>query len=426
MSEKTLSSVELFSGAGGLALGMAKCGFSHELLVEFNRNAVDTLIMNHDEGQAQIKEWEIKHDDVKNISFKKFKDKLSVVAGGPPCQPFSLGGKHQAFNDNRDMFPQAIRAVRESTPDSFIFENVKGLLRKNFSSYFEYIILQLTYPNITKKNEEVWEDHLARLEQAHTEGNYRGLKYNVVFRLLNAADYGVPQKRERVFIVGFRSDLEIKWNFPKATHSQDSLLWDQWVTGDYWERLGIPKTDLPALRESPQKIASRLQRKYGLFTPEEKPWVTVREAIKDLPSPKSSNKFNNHIFKEGAKSYPGHTGSPIDEPSKALKAGDHGVPGGENMIRFNNGSIRYFTVREAARIQTFPDDYHLSGAWSECMRQIGNAVPVALAEVVAESVYWALAPNKALHLDGTPVSLGVSPANPIQTCNGKPCLKHFG
>jgi len=392
MYQRNLDSIELFSGAGGLALGMAKSGFNHKLLVEFNRDAVDTLIMNHDEGQAQIKDWDIRHDDVKNISFRKFKNNLSVVAGGPPCQPFSLGGKHKAFNDNRDMFPQAIRAVRESVPESFIFENVKGLLRKNFSSYFGYVILQLTYPNITINNEETWESHLSRLEKIHTKGGHKGLRYNVVFRLLNAADYGVPQKRERVFIVGFRSDLEIQWSFPKATHSQDSLLWDQWVTGKYWQRLNVSDGDRPLSAESSAKISSRLQKKYGLFKPEEKPWVTVREAIKDLPSPKTRNKFNNHIFKEGAKSYPGHTGSSIDEPSKTLKAGDHGVPGGENMIRFNDDSIRYFTVREAARIQTFPDDYHLSGAWSECMRQIGNAVPVTLAEVVANSVYQALNP----------------------------------
>ncbi|MEA3544646.1 MAG: DNA (cytosine-5-)-methyltransferase [Thermodesulfobacteriota bacterium] len=390
MSTNHLNSVELFSGAGGLALGMAQSGFHHEMLVEFNRDAVATLVKNHDEGQAQIKDWNIQHDDIKNISFKKYKGNISVMAGGPPCQPFSLGGKHKAFNDDRDMFPQAVRAVRESKPESFIFENVKGLLRKNFSSYFGYIVLQLTYPNITRNEGESWENHLSRLEEIQTKGAYKGLKYNVVFRLLNAADYGVPQKRERVFIVGFRSDLAIEWCFPKATHSKDALLWEQWVTGSYWERLGINKKDRPS---SNDKVSAQLIKKYGMFQPAEKAWATVREAISDLPCPKSNNKFNNHKFRDGAKSYPGHTGSPIDEPSKTLKAGDHGVPGGENMIRFNDGSIRYFTVREAARIQTFPDDYHISGVWSECMRQIGNAVPVKLAEVVAESVYSAIVSN---------------------------------
>lgn len=399
MSTNQLNSIELFSGAGGLALGMAKSGFKHEMLVEFNKNAIDTLTHNHDVGQEQIKNWDIRHADIKNISFNQFNRKLSVVAGGPPCQPFSLGGKHQAYDDGRDMFPQAVRAVRETEPDSFIFENVKGLLRKSFSAYFEYVILQLTYPALTKNKNESWEEHLSRLEETQSKGNYTGLRYNVAFKLLNAADYGVPQRRERVFIVGFRGDLNVKWNFPKATHSKDSLLWDQWVTKEYWQRLDVPEKDRPIEKEAQDKISDRLRRKYGLFKPTEKPWVTVREAIKDLPEPQKKNDFNNHIHREGAKSYPGHTGSPIDEPSKTLKAGDHGVPGGENMIRFNDNSIRYFTVREAARVQTFPDDYHISGPWSECMRQIGNAVPVALAEVVARNVHQAILLSKSGYRD---------------------------
>jgi DNA (cytosine-5)-methyltransferase 1 len=94
----------------------------------------------------------------------------------------------------------------------------------------------------------------------------------------------------------------------------------------------------------------------------------------------------NHRLQPGARSYVGHTGSPIDWPSKALKAGDHGVPGGENMVVLPNGAVRYFTVREAARLQGFPDGYILHGAWSETMRQLGNAVPVMLAQAVAASV----------------------------------------
>lgn len=402
MSANCLNSIELFSGAGGLALGMAKSGFQHEMLVEYNRDAVNTLIKNHDEGQAQIKDWLIHHDDVRNLSFKKYKNNVSVVAGGPPCQPFSLAGKHKAFDDHRDMFPEAVRAVKEIAPQAFIFENVKGLLRKSFASYFGYIILQLTYPSIVKKRNEDWASHLSRLEEIHTKGNYKGLKYNVVYRLLNAADFGVPQKRERVFIVGFRNDLNIRWSFPKSTHSQDSLLWDKWITGDYWKRNEINESEI-LVDDNISKLKAKLQKKYGVLRPEEKPWVTVREAIKDLPSPKKKNSFNNHSFKDGAKSYPGHTGSFIDEPSKTLKAGDHGVPGGENMVRFTDDSIRYFTIREAARIQTFPDDYHISGVWSECMRQIGNAVPVSLAEVVAKSVYMSLVTNKELHRTGKPV-----------------------
>ena len=104
------------------------------------------------------------------------------------------------------------------------------------------------------------------------------------------------------------------------------------------------------------------------------------------PLPGGTPGWLDHTFQPGAKVYPGHTGSPIDEPSKALKAGDHGVPGGENMIRFPDGSVRYFSIREAARVQTFPDDYALHGSWGEAMRQLGNAVPVDLAATVVGSV----------------------------------------
>lgn len=119
-----------------------------------------------------------------------------------------------------------------------------------------------------------------------------------------------------------------------------------------------------------------------MFGPPSQRWRTVRDAIADLPDSPL-----NHEMREGARSYAGHTGSSIDEPAKALKAGDHGVPGGENMIRYPDNSVRYFSVRESCRLQTFPDDFFISGSWTEGMRQIGNAVPVKLAEVVGRSVY---------------------------------------
>ena len=98
----------------------------------------------------------------------------------------------------------------------------------------------------------------------------------------------------------------------------------------------------------------------------------------------------DHILRTGAKEYVGHTGSNIDAPSKTIKAGSHGVPGGENMIRFEDGSVRYYSIAEAKRIQTFPDDYQITGAWTEAMRQLGNAVPVELGRIVATSVFNAL------------------------------------
>lgn len=125
-----------------------------------------------------------------------------------------------------------------------------------------------------------------------------------------------------------------------------------------------------------------------MFPPECLPWRTVRGAMVDLPNHREegARRIPDHRFQNGAKVYPGHTGSPLAMPAKTLKAGDHGVPGGENMLVHKDGSVRYFTVREAARIQTFPDGYRFHGSWAEAMRQLGNAVPVMLARTVAASV----------------------------------------
>ena len=288
--------------------------------------------------------------------------------------------------DDRDMFPEAVRAVRELRPKAFIFENVKGLLRETFSDYFEYIHLQLTHPSLTRRKGESWCEHRGRLEKHHTSRQVRS-EYNVVFRLLNAADFGVPQRRERVFLVGFRSDLGVRWSFPEESHSEDALLTAKWITGEYWETHGVAKKQRPKLEPRQEARVENLRRGI-LFGDGIAPWLTVRDAISDLPDPEKylRNGVANHTFNPGARSYPGHTGSPMDEPAKTLKAGDHGVPGGENMLARVDGSVRYFTVREAARLQTFPDDYIFSGPWTEAMRQLGNAVPVRLAETVARSV----------------------------------------
>lgn len=383
-----MRSVELFAGGGGLAIGLEKAGFEPKAIIEFNKDACNTLRQNYlTYGDHLLHQGDIRMFDYNQIQVPA-NDPIRLVSGGPPCQPFSLGGSHKAFNDDRDMFPEAVRAIRELKPQAFIFENVKGLLRKSFVEYFEYILLQLQYPSIERLGDEIWEHHLARLEQYHTSYNEPELEYRVVFRLLNSANYGVPQKRERVFIVGFRADLDVGWSFPEISHSEESLFWSKWISGDYWQRHRLiqPPADEKTLRK-----AERLKKKYGMFPPEKQAWVTVRDALADISDPLvGDNRFLNHDFKGGAKAYPGHTGSYIDEPSKTLKAGAHGVPGGENMIRYEDDSVRYFTVRESARIQTFPDDYVLEGSWGEAMRQLGNAVPVRLAQVVGQSVYDAL------------------------------------
>lgn len=356
-------------------------------LVERNQHACSTIHLNEASGHPLAKDWKLLSDDVRNINYPDLAKTVDLVAGGPPCQPFSMGGKHKAFQDSRDMFPEAVRAVRELQPRFFVFENVKGLLRQSFASYFNYIVLQLAYPTVLRKEKEEWYGHLARLERLHTSGKASDLHYRVVYRLLNASEYGVPQNRYRVFIVGFRSDLKTEWSFPTPTHSFDRLLWEQWVTKTYWDEHRIAKAKRPPLLRRYQKRVERLAVDCSLIPPSGVRCRTVRDALRDLPDPcGGTHGFENHEFRDGARPYPGHTGSLLDEPSKALKAGDHGVPGGENMMALPDGTYRYYTVRESARVQTFPDDYVFSGSWTEAMRQIGNAVPVKLAAAVGESI----------------------------------------
>ena len=118
------------------------------------------------------------------------------------------------------MFPRGDPRRAPDATEGIHFENVKGLTRNSFRNYFEYIRLQLEHPEVKARRDEEWQDHLARLERHHTSGSRAGLNYRLVTQVVNAADYGVPQRRERVFFVGFREDLEIRWSFPLATHSQ--------------------------------------------------------------------------------------------------------------------------------------------------------------------------------------------------------------
>lgn len=393
-----LQSIELFSGAGGLALGLHAAGFKHAALFEWNPSAVNTLKYNKAMGHASLKDCAIFHADVRDVDFSKHCG-VDLVAGGPPCQPFSMGGKAAGMNDDRDMFPQAVRAVAEIHPRAFIFENVKGLLRPTFSNYVEFIRLQLEFPSFPISKNVSWDKNLARL-QRHKEqiGNDdTNLRYRVHVHQVNAADYGIPQQRHRVFFVGFRSDVETDWSFPQTTHSDESLRDSQYLNKDFWRRTGLNYQDYKTWVDSIGMRANLQSRISTPTAPTRSPWVTLHEAIRDLPSPSSqaAKKWLNHELQDGARTYPGHTGSPLHRPAKALKAGDHGVPGGENMIVYPDGSVRYLSIRESARVQTFPDNYAFVGSWTEAMRQLGNAVPVELARIVGKSVAIALLQDSA-------------------------------
>jgi DNA (cytosine-5)-methyltransferase 1 len=240
---------------------------------------------------------------------------------------------------------------------AFLFENVRGLARPAFADYLRWIRASLACPTIERRRGETHDAHRARIERS------KGSSYDVMVLKVNAADFGAPQRRMRVIIMGMRRELGIELLPPLPTHSRERLLWDQRVTGEYWKRHRLRRSD---------RIGSPLA-----IVPAEAPWVTVRDALKGLGEP---NGKANHVLQNGARVYVGHTGSPLDEPAKALKAGDHGVPGGENMLVRDDGSVRYLTIREAARLQGLPDTYQFGCAWTESMRQLGNAVPTHLSE----------------------------------------------
>lgn len=359
-------SAELFAGCGGLALGMSRAGFKHAYMAEFDRDAVETVLHNKLRGIEHVSEWPMGLKDVREIDWKKIAT-LDVVSGGPPCQPFGIGGKKLGQDDHRDMWPEAVRAIREARPRMFLFENVRNLAGPRFKSYLNWIIASLERPSLLRRLDETHEAHWVRLNASRSRRDYR-----IVWQLVNAADYGAAQIRHRVLIFGVRADLGVTPSSMAPTHSRDRLLWDQFVTSEYWARHGLRPRKEALLMQDRRRVA---ELKKLEVAPATQPWLTVRDALLGLGEP---NGERNHVLQLGARVYPGHTGSPLDLPAKALKAGDHGVPGGENMMVRDDGTVRYFTTREAARLVGLPDDYEFPRSWTESMRQLGNAVPAQL------------------------------------------------
>ena len=368
-----MRSVELFSGCGGLALGLSNAGFQHELMVEWDDDAVATVLHNRQRRIRHVRHWPLEKADVRDVSWHRFAG-LDLVAGGPPCQPFSIGGKHRGHDDTRNMWPEAIRAVREIRPRAFLFENVRGLARPAFADYLRWIVAHLHHPEMTHHENEDHARHTRRLEASKLPPSYR-----VAVTQVNAADYGAAQKRHRVIVAGVRADIADALEPPKPTHSRERLLWDQWVTGDYWRRHDLPRPADMFILSTDRSSVARLRALDA--PPTGRPWLTTRDALAGLGEPSGKA---NHVFQDGARVYAGHTGSPLDQPAKALKAGDHGVPGGENMMVRDDGSVRYFTTREAARLQGLPDNYLFPRSWTESMRQLGNAVPAQLSEALGD------------------------------------------
>lgn len=215
---------------------------------------------------------------------------LTYLRGGAPCQPCPLGGLARAALDERDMFPAYVSILNRLRPRAFIIENVKGLTQPSFSDYYSYMLPRLQRPGVASCENENWRSHAARLAREHTSGIHDELRYEVLPTVIDAADYGVPQHRHRVFIVGFRSDVTADWSFPSPTHSGEALRRAQ-VSGEYWERNEVPLSE----RRTPQVPASG--------DSELLLWRTVRDALFGLPDPRSSEsaKWLNHELQLGAR-----------------------------------------------------------------------------------------------------------------------------
>ena len=298
--------LDLFAGAGGLALGLQAAGFRPARYYETDASACETLRHNIDSSCPTLT-GQVVEGDVTLTQWPSQGPPVRLLAAGAPCQPFSLAGNHLGQADPRNLFPNVMDAIRALQPKAVLIENVRGLQRESLRSYFDYLTRQLEYPPLAPKANESWADHYRRLEQ-HQSSPQGAPCYSVRCALLNAADYGVPQIRYRLFIVAVRAGLP-DYSFPPQTHSKATLEAYK-ASGEYWARHNIRsecRLERPSLES-----ASRLQ-----------PWMTVRDALVGLPEPypREEPLANNHWSISGARAYPGHTGSPLDRPSKTIKAG---------------------------------------------------------------------------------------------------------
>lgn len=329
---RDFSSVELFAGAGGLALGFEKAGFRHLLLNEFNHEACNTLRNNRPE-------WNVLEGDVHAVDFSPWNGMVDLLTGGFPCQAFSYAGNKGGFEDARGtLFFEVARAVKEISPKVFVCENVKGLASHDDGKTLKVI------RNIIKE-----------------------LGYTLVEpRVLEAIRYQVPQKRERIILVAIRNDYagRVKFHWPSPYHRIMTLR-------DAFYKGVLYPCDVPVSEGAkyPEKKANVLK-----LVPQGGDW-------RDLPDDIAREFMGGSYGLGGGKTGMARRLS-LDEPSLTLTCS----PAQKQTERCHPLETRPLTVREYARIQTFPDEWQFSGNIADQYKQIGNAVPVNLAWAVARSV----------------------------------------
>lgn len=328
--ENDYSVLELFAGAGGLAVGMEKAGLKCVALNEIDKWACQTLRKNKPD-------WNVLEGDIKDYDFGKYRDSVDVVTGGFPCQSFSYAGKKLGLNDARGtLFYEFARVVREVNPSICIGENVRGLLSHEKGKTLEGMISIL--------------DEIG---------------YNIVpVEVLKAINYRVPQKRERLILVGVRKDIDIEYRYPKP-HNNIYNLSDALKKGDLYD-CKVPKSEGSKYPEHKKEILD--------LVPPKGYW-------RDLPLEIQKQYMGKSFYLGGGK-----TGMARrigwDEPSLTLTCS----PAQKQTERCHPDETRPFTVREYARVQTFPDEWKFSGSTAQQYKQIGNAVPVNLGKEIGYSI----------------------------------------
>lgn len=320
--------LDLFVGAGGLSIGLKKAGFEAELAVEINPDACRTYA-------SLFPNVDLRDTDIRDLSFVSLAGRVTLVAGGPPCQPFSTGGKRRAHEDERDMVPEFLRAVAEVQAPLVLMENVPGLVTGERRSYFDAVI--------------------RRLED---------LDYTVSWEILYAADYGVPQKRRRLVIVGSRLG---KFHFPKKTHGPG--------------------------RRFPYVTAGQVLKRESIMGNPNTSTVTYAKNPDLRPSPYDGLLFNgggrpidlNNLCHTILASAGGNKTHFIDTLNEVPGYHEHLMNGGLPRNGILPGGRR-LTLAESAAIQTFPENMQFYGSRSSQYTQVGNAVPPRLAEVVGHAL----------------------------------------
>lgn len=322
--------LELFAGAGGLAIGMEKAGLKCVALNEIDKHACETLRKNRPS-------WNVLEGDIKNFNFSEYHNQVEVVTGGFPCQAFSYAGKRLGFEDARGtLFYEFARVVKEVNPPICIGENVKGLLSHD--------------------NGKTLQGMISILDE---------IGYNVVsVKILKAINYKVPQKRERLILVGIRKDIDLKYEYPKP-YKKIYNLKDVLQKGELFDS-NVPKSAGAKYPES-KKVVLDLVPPKGYW--------------RDLPIEIQKDFMGASFYLGGGK-----TGMARrigwDEPCLTLTCS----PAQKQTERCHPDETRPFTIREYARIQTFPDDWQFSGPMAQQYKQIGNAVPVNLGREVGYSI----------------------------------------